>query len=349
LLTKSTPSRPNNGPHARLAVGAFAAVILLAVIVGLGLAVGSRALPLPEVLDALTAQGETDASIIVWEQRIPRTALGVLVGAALAVGGALAQGITRNPLADPALIGVSSGAALALVLGTFVFGVSTLAPQIVIAAVGAAVVGGAVLALSGYGRGGTTWMAPTSLALVGLSMSALIVAVISVLVLLDARTLDEYRYWLVGALAGKGTSTVIVVTPVILAGLSATMFAARGLDALALGEDVARGLGVRVGRARVLAGAGVILLTSTAVAAAGPIAFVGLVVPHVARAITGPRHGWLLPYAALLGASLLVAADVVGRLVVRPAELQVGVVTALVGAPLVLVLLRRWQVSGGAP
>ncbi|UQA91912.1 FecCD family ABC transporter permease [Streptomyces halobius] len=337
---------PSNSPQIRLAVGALAVLTLLAVTIAFGLSVGSRALSLSDVLGALAVQGETDASIIVWEQRMPRTLLGVLVGAALGVGGALAQGITRNPLADPALIGVSSGAALAIVLGSFVFGVSSLAPQIVLAAVGAAVVGGAVLSLAGYGRGG---MAPTSLALVGLSMSALIVAVISVLVLLDAQTLDEYRYWLVGALAGKGTPTLTVVTPVILAGLSLTLLAARGLDALALGEDVARGLGVSVNRARLLAGAGVVLLTSTAVAAAGPISFVGLVVPHVARAITGPRHGWLLPYAALLGASLLVTADVVGRVVVRPAELQVGVVTALVGAPLVLLLLRKSKVAGAGP
>lgn len=336
----STPSPP---PHVRLAAGTFAALLLLVVIVGFGLAAGSRDLALSEVLNALTHRGENDASIIVWEQRIPRTLLGVLVGAALGVGGALAQGITRNPLADPALIGVSSGAALAIVLGSFVFGVTTLAPQILLGTVGAAVVGGAVLSLAGYGRGG---MAPTSLALVGLSMSALIVAIISVMVLLDAQTLDEYRYWLVGALAGKGAPTVTVVAPVILTGLLATLLAVRGLDALALGEDVARGLGVRVGGARLLSGLGVVLLTSTAVAAAGPISFVGLVVPHVARAITGPRHGWLLPYAALLGASLLVAADVVGRLVVRPAELQVGVVTALVGAPLVLILLKRSKMAG---
>lgn len=335
-------STPSNSPQIRLAIGAFVLLTVVAITVGFGLAVGSRPLSLSEVLGALEVRSETDASIIVWEQRIPRTLLGVLVGAALGVGGALAQGITRNPLADPALIGVSSGAALAIVVGSFAFGVSALAPQILIATVGAAVVGGAVLSLAGYGRGG---MAPTSLALVGLSMSALIVAVISVLVLLDAKTLDEYRYWLVGALAGKGTPTVTVVAPVILAGLALTLLAARGLDALALGEDVARGLGISVNRARLLAGFGVVLLTSTAVAAAGPISFVGLVVPHVARALTGPRHGWLLPYAALLGASLLVAADVVGRLVVRPAELQVGVVTALVGAPLVLLLLRKSKVT----
>lgn len=327
-----------------LAAGLVIAFVALGVAVMFGLAVGSRALPLTEVFAALRVHDETDAAIIVWEQRIPRTLLGVLVGAALGVGGVLAQGITRNPLADPALLGISAGAALAIVLGSFLFGITTLAPQIVAATIGAAVVGGGVLTLAGSGR---TRLAPTGLALVGMSMSALIVAVISVLVLLDAETLDEYRFWLVGALAGRGSPTLTTVTPVLLTGLLLTVVAVRGLDALALGDDVARGLGVRVGRARLAAGFGVILLTATAVAATGPIAFVGLVVPHVARAITGARHGWLLPYAAVLGA-LLVASDVVGRVVARPNELQVGVVTALVGAPLALFLLRRSRWAGAA-
>lgn len=325
-----------------LGVGLVVAVGVLVFAVALGLAVGSRGFPLSEVLGVLGRRDGSDASIIVWEQRLPRTLLGVLVGAALGVGGALAQGITRNPLADPALLGVSAGAALAIVVGSFVFGVTGLASQIAAATVGAAVVGGAVLALAGYGT------APVRLALVGLSMSALIVAVISVLVLLDAQTLDEYRFWLVGALSGRGNATLVGVAPVLLAGLALVGLAVRGLDALALGDDMARGLGIRIGRTRLLAGLGVILLTATAVAATGPISFVGLVVPHVARAVTGPRHAWLLPYAALFGAILLVAADVVGRLVVWPAELQVGVVTALLGAPVVLVLLRRKTLAGAA-
>lgn len=328
-----------------LGVGVVVAVGVLVVAVALGLAVGSRGLPLSEVLGVLGHRDGSDASIIVWEQRLPRTLLGVLVGAALGVGGALAQGITRNPLADPALLGVSAGAALAIVVGSFVFGITGLAPQILAATVGAAVVGSAVLLLAGYGRGG---MPPVTLALVGLSMSALIVAVISVLVLLDAQTLDEYRFWLVGALSGRGNATLSVVAPVLLVGLAVVGLAVRGLDALALGDDMARGLGINIARTRLLAGLGVILLTATAVAATGPISFVGLVVPHAARAVTGPRHGWLLPYAALFGAILLVTADVVGRLVVWPAELQVGVVTALVGAPIVLVMLRRSTISKAA-
>jgi iron-siderophore transport system permease protein len=323
--------------NGRLAWGLLAALLALGLAIGAGLAIGGQAIPLSEVLDVLAARDQSDAAIIVWEQRMPRTALGVVVGAALAVAGVLAQGITRNPLADPSLLGVSAGAAVAIVVGSFAFGIHTLAPQILVATLGAVAAGAGVLWLAGFGHGG---VAPAGLALVGLSVSALIVAVISVLVLLDAETLDEYRFWLVGALAGRGTPTLATVAPVLLVGLALTLLAVPGLDALSLGDEVAAGLGVRVGRARLVAGVGVVVLTATAVAATGPIAFVGLVVPHAARAITGSRHGWLLPYAAVLGAALLVAADVAGRVVARPAELQVGVVTALVGAPLALILLR---------
>lgn len=318
---------------------------MLLAVTALGLAIGTLPMTLQEVLDALRTHDDTDAAIIVWEQRLPRTLLAVLVGAALGVGGALAQGVTRNPLADPAMLGVSAGAALAIVVASFTLGITTLAPQIPIATLGAAVIGGTVMLLAGQGRGDG---ASSTLALVGLSMSALVVSMISVLVLLDARTLDEYRFWLVGSLAGRGVSTLVTIAPVVLIALALTAFAVRGLDVLALGDDVASGLGVRTGRARLVAGASVIVLTATAVAATGPIAFVGLVVPHVARAITGARHGWLLPYSGLLGAILLVVADVIGRVVARPAELQAGVVTALVGAPVVLVLLRRSQRIGAS-
>lgn len=329
----TSPERGHASPGGWLVV----AVAVLGVVVLVGLAVGTRPLPLDDVLRALIDRDRSDAAIIVWEQRMPRTLLGLLVGAALGVGGAVAQGITRNPLADPALLGVSAGAALAIVVGSFLFGITALAPQLLAATIGAALAGAVLLTLTGAGRGVPT----VTLALVGLSMSALIVAVISVLVLLDVQTLDEYRYWLVGALAGRGTPTLTVVAPVVGIGLIVTAFLVRGLDALALGDDLARGLGIRVDRMRVIAGAAVVVLTATAVAATGPIAFVGLVVPHAVRAITGPRYGWLLPYAAVVGAMLLVAADIVGRVVSRPAELQVGVVTALVGAPLVLMILRR--------
>lgn len=320
-------------------------VVLLAVVVAtaLGLALGSRAIPLPQVWDALRGEGAGDASIIVLNQRLPRTLLGLLVGAALGVGGAVAQSLTRNPLADPGLLGVSAGAALAIVCGAFLFGVTTLAPQLLLATGGATVAGSLVLVLGSRAAVART---PQGLALVGVALSAVLGSVASTVVLVDVATLDEYRFWLVGSLAGRGSATLTTVTGPIAVGAVLAWLSTRSLDALALGDDTAAALGVRLRRARLMAGSSVIVLTGAAVAAVGPLAFLGLAVPHAARALSGPKSATMLGFSAGLGAVLLVFADVVGRVVVRPNELPAGVVTALVGAPLALVLLRRAHTAG---
>lgn len=327
-------------PLRRAHLGAGLAVLsagLVAVLVA-GLVVGTRALPLADVLAVLGGDRAGDAAIIVLEQRLPRTALGLAVGAALGVAGVAAQGLTRNPLADPALLGVSGGAALAVVLGITFAGARTLPAHIVFATLGAAAAGVAVLLIAG--RGGAR-ADSSDLVLTGVAVSALLAAATTTLVLLSAQTLEEYRFWAVGALSGRGTATAATVAPALAGAVALGWACARWLDGLALGDDAAQALGLRLGPLRLAIGGVVVLLTGTAVAAAGPIAFVGLVVPHAARALTGARHGWLLPYAAVLGAAVLVLADIVGRVVVRPGELRVGVVVAVLGAPLALVLLRR--------
>ena len=332
-------------PRGRRTTSALALAVGVVVVTAVSLTLGSRALPLAEVLAALGGQHTGDASIIVWDQRLPRTLLGLLVGAALGIGGAVAQGLTRNALADPGLLGVSAGAALAIVLGTFTFGVTALAPQLVIGIIGATAAGAAVLLL---GTRSSIAATPQGFALIGVAISAILGSIASTLVLLDADTLDEYRFWLVGSLAGRGTSTLTAVAPVILVGIALAMSCSRLLDALALGDDAAQALGVGLRRARTLAGTAVIVLTGAAVAAAGPIAFVGLAVPHAARALSGPRASWLLVFSGALGALLLVTADVLGRIVSRPSELQAGVVTALVGAPVSLLLIARARSGGQA-
>lgn len=328
-------------------LGLRALLVLGSVVVAalLGLALGSRPLAVLDVLDALRGQGFGDAAIIVRDQRLPRTLLGLLVGAALGIGGAVAQSLTRNPLADPGLLGVSAGAALAIVAGTFLLGVTTLAPQLLLAVLGATLAGCAVLLL-----GSTTAVArtPQGLALVGVALSAVLGSIASTVVLLDAQTLDEYRFWLVGSLAGRGSVTLSTVLGPIVVGSLLALLATRSLDALALGDDSAQALGIRLRRARLLAGAAVVVLTGAAVAAAGPLAFVGLAVPHAARVLSGPRTAWLVAFSAGLGAALLVVADVVGRLVIRPNELPAGVVIAVVGAPLALLLLRRARTGASA-
>ena len=349
-VTSERPDTARRAPAARpsrVRLGSLSLAVLLAVVLaaGLGLALGSRPLGAGEVLSALLGREAGDASIIVLEQRLPRTLLGLLVGAALGVGGAVAQTLTRNPLADPGLLGVSAGAALAIVGGAFLLGVTDLGPQLLLAVAGATLAGGTVLLLGSRAAVART---PQGLALVGVALSAVLGSVASTVVLLDAQTLDEYRFWLVGSLAGRGADTLAAVSAPVVAGAVLAWLSVRSLDALALGDDSAEALGVRVRRTRLTAGAAVVVLTGAAVAAAGPLAFLGLAVPHAARALTGPRTGWLLACSAGLGAALLVVADVIGRVVIRPNELPAGVVLALVGAPLALVLLRRARSGGPA-
>lgn len=321
-----------------LAVSVLAATLV-------GLAIGSRPLPLGDLLAALAGQDRGDASIIVWDQRLPRTVLGLLVGAALGIGGAAAQGLTRNALADPSLLGVSAGAALAIAVGTFTFGVTALVPQVALGIIGATVAGAVVLLI---GTRRSIAATPQGFALIGVAISAILGSILSTMVFLDADTMDEYRYWMVGSLAGRGNSTVMAVAPLILAGIALALACSRRLDALVLGDDAAQALGFGLLQSRLVAGGAVIILTGAAVAAAGPIAFIGLVVPHAARHMSGPRAAWLLPFSGALGAVILVMADVLGRVVARPFELQAGVVTALLGAPLALLMIARVLSAGPA-
>ncbi|MEO3776351.1 iron ABC transporter permease [Micromonospora sp. B11E3] len=318
-----------------------AAALLLALAVLASLALGSRPLAPGAVWHALVAPDGGDASTIVRELRMPRTALGLAVGLALAVAGVLFQALTRNPLAEPRILGVSAGASFGVVLAIAVFGVGSLTGYVWFGIAGALLAGLVVFVVANRTREGAS---PVTLALVGAALDASLGAVVYALLSIDARTFEEYRFWVVGGLTGRDVGVAAQVLPFVLAGLALAALVARGLDALALGDDVARGLGHRIGLVRLGGGAAGVLLTGAAVAAAGPIAFVGLAVPHLARALVGADHRWTLAVAALLGPALLLGADVVGRLVAPPGEVPAGVVTALVGAPLLAFLVRRAKV-----
>jgi iron-siderophore transport system permease protein len=319
-----------------LVVSGLAALLVLTALVSL--AVGARPIGVGSVWQALWAPSGTEEDVIVRGLRVPRTVLGIAVGLALGVAGALMQGHTRNPLADPGLLGVSAGAALAVVIGIYAFGVTTLLGYVWFAFAGAFAASVAVFVLGSLGPGGAS---PVSLALAGVAVTALLGALTSAIVLVDVSTLDAYRLWSVGALAGRGPDVALQVAPFVLGGLVIGLAGAPGLNLLALGDDVARGLGQNVTVVRWSGLVAITLLTGAAVAACGPIAFLGLVVPHIARALTGPDHRWLLPAAGLTGAVLLLGADIVGRVVARPGELQVGIVLALIGAPFFIALVRR--------
>ncbi|KQS59180.1 iron ABC transporter permease [Geodermatophilus sp. Leaf369] len=332
-------------PGAGTRIGGLWLLLALTVVVcGLSIAVGTRAIGLGTVWQALTDNGfPGDEAVVIRELRVPRTLLGILVGLSLGVAGALMQGHTRNPLGDPGLLGVAAGASAAVVLAIFVLGVTTPAGYVWFAFGGALAGSVAVFAIGSSGRGGAT---PVSLALAGAALSALLYALVRAVLVSDSQTLDSFRFWVVGSLAGRDASIAWQVLPFIVVGLVLAVVNAPALNLLGLGEDVARGLGQNVLLARVVGIASITLLTGAATAACGPIGFVGLVVPHVARALTGPDHRWLIPYSALLGVILLLTADVVGRIVVRPGELQVGIVLALVGAPFFIALVRRKRLVG---
>lgn len=346
LATHTAPAAPPAGPSParRPAVLAVTAGALLCC-VALSLAVGTRSIPLPEVWAALTAPTGTENEVVVRTLRVPRTLVGLAVGAALGLAGALAQGHTRNPLADPGLLGVSAGAALAVVVGITLADVTGVLGYVWFAFAGALTASVLVFGLGTAAAGRRSATTPVTLALAGVAVSALLTGLTNALVLLDTATLDSYRFWVVGSLAGRGLDVLLPLLPFL--GVGAFLALAQGpvLNALNLGADVARGLGVRTGRARVVGVAAITLLTGGAVAACGPVAFVGLVVPHVVRILIGPDHRWLLPTCALLGALLLLAADVVGRVLARPGEVQVGITLALVGAPLFIALVRRRRLA----
>lgn len=324
-------------------LGLAALLVAVAGLALLSLVVGTRGASPAAAWSVLTAYDPTDtAQLVVVELRLPRTILGLLAGAALGLAGAIMQGVTRNPLADPGLLGVNAGAALCVVVAITVFGVTTTQGYIWFAFGGAALAALLVYAVAARGRDGAT---PVKLALAGAAISAGLTAVTTSFLLLDQSTFDQFRFWQVGALAGRGADVVGEVGPFLAVGCAAALLLGRTLNTLSLGDDVARGLGANVPLARGLAAATVVLLCGAATAACGPIGFVGLTIPHVARALVGPDYRWVLPYSLLLAPCLLLAADILGRVVARPGEVQVGIVTALLGAPVFIALVRRRAVA----
>ncbi|TWD74980.1 iron complex transport system permease protein [Kribbella amoyensis] len=322
--------------------GALAALVLVVVLAfAASLALGSRWLGIGAVLHALADPNGSDADVIVRSLRLPRTVVAVLIGACLGVAGALMQGHTRNALAEPGIFGVSAGAALAVVLGLQLGIADSVGSTVWCALIGALVATFGVQRLASRGSGAT----PVGLALTGAAVAALLGALTTSIVLFDANTLDGYRFWAVGSVAGRGLDVAAQVLPFALIGLLLAAINARDLDLLALGDDVAAGLGLSIRRARLVGLLAIGLLTAAGVAACGPIGFLGLLAGHVARRIFGARNSWLIPAAGLTGAAALILADLVGRLVGGAGEVQAGVVLGLVGAPLFVLVVRRRAVA----
>lgn len=327
-------------PRRAKALWLLVLVAVLLVLMFTSITVGSRNVSWPDIIAALGGDTEGFGRAAV-AKRIPRTVLAVLAGASLGLAGAVMQGVTRNPLADPGILGVNMGASLAVVSGMAFFGLATATAQIQVAIAGAGVTAVAVYVVGSLGRGGPT---PLKLALAGAATTAALTSLITAVALPRGDIAESVRSWQIGGVGGGTFDTISQVLPFLVVGLLLCLLSARGLDLLALGDELAAGLGARVATARATASLGAVVLCGASTAVTGPIAFVGLVVPHTFRMLIGGDHRWLLPFSALGGAALLVAADVLGRIVARPAELDVGIVTALIGAPVFISIVRRHKV-----
>ena len=326
-----------------LIIGLVVALVVLFVVALASIFLGTRDISAGQIVDTFFHYDDENTDhLVVWTLRVPRTLAGILVGLALGLAGAVMQGVARNPLADPGLLGVNAGAALAVVCAISILGVGSALGYVWFAFLGAAVVSVLVYVIGSLGREGAT---PVKLALAGAAMTAALQSITTAILLTDVATFDKFRFWTVGALAGRKLELVAQVAPFIAIGVVLALSTGRLLNALSLGDDVARGLGQRVGLARGLSAAAVVLLCGGATAVAGPIGFLGLTIPHVARLITGPDYRWILPYSMVLAPILLLISDIVGRLVAKPGELQVGIVMAVLGAPFFIALVRRRKLA----
>ncbi|MGV3713625.1 FecCD family ABC transporter permease [Pseudolysinimonas sp.] len=313
---------------------------VLALLVVASVAFGNRVVSFDEVIAGLlgSTDGVGQAAVVA---RMPRTVLAILVGAALAMAGTAFQAVTRNPLADPGILGVTSGASLAVVCGIAFLGLTNPYATIALATVGAAAASVFVYAIGSLGRGGAT---PLKLALAGAATTAALMSLVSAILLPRVDLLATFRFWQIGGVGGAVWERIGLVAPILALGALIVLATARGMNSLALGDDLAAGLGENVGRTRLVAAVGGVILCGAATAIAGPIGFVGLVVPHLCRLLVGTDHRWLLPFSALTGAGLLVAADTLGRVIARPSEIEVGIVTAVLGAPFFIAIVRRQRV-----
>ena len=346
LAAIRTPGSPRPDRHHRALLLTLGLVVVLLTCTLLSLAVGARPISPAVVLGALSDPTALDPAVqndvvVVRELRVPRTVIGLLVGAGLGIAGVVMQGLTRNPIADPGLLGVNAGAALAVVLGLSIAGVTSPVLLAGFALAGALAAALLIAVLAASARAGAS---PVLLVVAGAAVSAGLGSISTLVLLSDPAALDEFRFWTVGALTGRSLGAALGLAPLLVLGAVISFGLARALDALALGDDVARALGFRLAPTRVAAVAAIVLLCGTATALAGPLVFVGLLGAHAARRLVGGRHRRLLPVAAVVGAALVLLADSIGRLVAPPGELEVGIVLAALGAPLLIALVRSRRV-----
>ncbi len=329
------------GPAAFLFTGLLISLALLLLGLAVSITLGAAEITVGTVFQALFQYDETLFDhLIIRTVRLPRVLAGVLIGVGLAVAGAIMQGLTGNPLASPSILGINAGASFAVVLGVYLLGAPPLIIYGILAIVGAAIAAVVVYTLGSIGRGGAT---PVKLTLAGVIFAAFTTAFTTAILVLDQNTFDQIRFWTVGSLAGRDWEIINWLSPFIFVGLIGSLLISRQITTISLGQDVAKGLGQNTALIKALAAVMVILLAGGSVAIAGPVGFVGLVIPHIVRTICGVDYRWIIPYGAVAGAILVTLADALGRIALRPQEIPIGMMLAFVGAPF-FIYLARWKI-----
>lgn len=325
------------GANASIGVIVALAVSLL-LVAAASVVVGARTIAPSEAISAILHPDPSVISTVIWQERFPRTLLGVVVGAALAVAGGLAQATTRNPLADPGLVGINAGGAFGVVIAVGAFGVTSITGWMWFSFLGAGI---ATIVVTAVASTGGRQLDPLRLVLSGVALTAVLGGVVTNLALLDPTAFDSMRTWTAGSLSSRSVEVSLAIIPAVVIGLALAALTVPGLDLLALGDDAATSLGARTARTYGLAMVSIVLLAGASTAAVGPIMFLGLIVPHIARLITGPRLGRVLALCLLIGPTPLLSADIIGRVILPTGELPAGIVSAFLGAPVLIILIRR--------
>lgn len=319
----------------------LASIIFLGICVIASLAWGSKNIEFSQAIHALLNSGDTSFAALVVRERIPRTVFSIMAGASLGISGALMQSITRNPIADPSILGVNTGASLFVVIGIAFFNINSANQYIWLALAGAGITSVFVYGVSAMGNGGVT---PIKLALAGSATSAVLSSLVSAIILPRSEVMDAFRFWQVGSVSGATWESIRLILPFIIIGLIISIAATPALNVLALGDEVATGLGVNIGIIRIICAIAGVILSGATTAIAGPIGFIGLMIPHSIRLIFGSNLRGIVPLSAIGGAALLIISDVLGRVIGSPGEVQVGIITAFLGAPILIIVARKAKV-----
>lgn len=343
MTVLTVQSRRIGNPERLKQWGILALVVMLLASACLSVFVGTRFVPPSVTWQALTAFDASNSEhLLVQYLRIPRTLLAMVVGGALGVAGAIMQALTRNPLADPGILGVNAGATLAIVSAIALFGMTDVYSYMWFGLLGASVAGVAVYGLAGLRHG----INPVRVVLAGSALSVVLLALTHIVTVnSDQEVFNQFRHWAVGSLQGRGYDVLWPVTLLVAAGVLVAMLLRQALNTVSLGQDLGQALGANPQRIWCFASAAIIVLSGAATSAAGPLSFVGLTAPHLARFLVGPDHRWLLPYSLLIAAWLTVSADILGRLIGYPDEISVGIMVALIGGPFFVVLVRKWKIA----